>query len=68
MAIVANVMTGANYEYLCRAPDDPSILDALGPWATVRRKIFSDDDAENRDGHEQESHFLLNDNRQGPSP
>lgn len=32
VAIVANSATGANYGYLSRAPDGPSILDALGPW------------------------------------
>ncbi|WP_241249047.1 YwaF family protein [Agrococcus sp. KRD186] len=32
VALVANSVTGANYGYLSRAPEGPSILDALGPW------------------------------------
>src|SRR5699024_3421702 len=34
IAIVTNAVTGANYGYLSRAPEGPSILDALGPWPT----------------------------------
>ena len=32
IAFVANAITGANYGYLSRGPDGPSILDLLGPW------------------------------------
>src|SRR5699024_2310306 len=32
IAVVANAITGANYGYLSRGPDGPSILDLLGPW------------------------------------
>jgi|SRR5690625_14500 len=34
IAIITNAVTGANYGYLSRAPEGPSILDALGPWPT----------------------------------
>jgi hypothetical integral membrane protein (TIGR02206 family) len=32
LALAANAVTGANYGYLSRAPEGPSILDVLGPW------------------------------------
>lgn len=32
IAAVANTLTGANYGYLARAPEGPSVLDVLGPW------------------------------------
>jgi len=32
IAVTANAITGANYGYLSRGPDGPSILDILGPW------------------------------------
>ena len=32
IAILVNAITGANYAYLSRAPEGPSILDVLGPW------------------------------------
>lgn len=32
MAFTGNLLTGANYGYLNRAPAGPSILDLLGPW------------------------------------
>ena len=32
IAVTGNALTGANYGYLNRAPDGPSILDLLGPW------------------------------------
>lgn len=32
IAIVANAITGANYAYLARGPEGPSVLDVLGPW------------------------------------
>jgi len=32
IAVLANATTGANYGYLSRGPDGPSILDLLGPW------------------------------------
>lgn len=32
VAISVNSVTGANYGYLSRAPEGPSLLDALGPW------------------------------------
>ncbi len=32
LAVTVNGMTGANYSYLSRAPQGPSILDLLGPW------------------------------------
>jgi hypothetical integral membrane protein (TIGR02206 family) len=32
IAITGNALTGANYGYLNRAPNGPSILDLLGPW------------------------------------
>lgn len=32
VAAIANALTGANYMYLARAPEGPSVLDLLGPW------------------------------------
>lgn len=32
VAVVANMVTGANYAYLSQAPAGPSVLDVLGPW------------------------------------
>ncbi len=32
LALVGNAVTGANYGYLNRAPEGPSLLDVLGPW------------------------------------
>lgn len=32
IAFTANLITGANYGYLNRAPAGPSLLDVLGPW------------------------------------
>ena len=32
IALLVNVLTGANYGYLSRGPEGPSILDLLGPW------------------------------------
>ena len=32
IAVIVNAITGANYGYLSRGPDGPSILDLLGPW------------------------------------
>jgi hypothetical integral membrane protein (TIGR02206 family) len=31
-ALAFNWVTGANYGFLCRKPDDPSLIDYLGPW------------------------------------
>lgn len=32
VAILANLVTGANYAYLSHGPAGPSVLDLLGPW------------------------------------
>lgn len=34
MAVIAvvNILTGGNYLFLCHKPNNPSIMDYLGPW------------------------------------
>lgn len=32
IALAANTVTGANYGYMSRGPEGPSLLDVLGPW------------------------------------
>ncbi|MGY5766349.1 YwaF family protein [Brachybacterium sp. DNPG3] len=32
VAMIGNLLTGANYGYLNHAPDGPSLLDVMGPW------------------------------------